>query len=476
MTILLSLPTELLSIFDLLPPPSKHIFSLSCRYLNHTFAPLRPSLATNEIYVVRSALARDGISFTNHAYCGGCHTVHRHKYFNPDELFLSPVIRKCTTTQKNLYIEPGKFLSYHDAFSGDFWLPRPYSSNSGPPPLNSGSVIRFGREYVKSEQEFAVCASYELLTLPDIDSDLTPVEKGSGSDLGVSRAEIARILRGFDIPTCPHTRLGDDLVVKSYCESVSRSRAGNNTSSTEKLRQRYRGKLGQGQTDDATMNYFLGIWKDNKANACCQFPGCKTTFRWECRSSLREGGWKTILLHVKRYLGYLLTPSDPHWMAQLVTVPDQDRLNKYWAECFEWRDVNSAIEEKRYERLLLARGRSGKMELGRAEEVEFELLRRENDYMRHPHRKRHMPSVLGKQGIEVSRTRLPLLEARYRQEEEEEKEEEVEGSLYRPLHPAETILEFLEKDDFKRRFKRMRGSRSYQGTWIGNLFRPACNG
>ncbi|KAL4750083.1 hypothetical protein BDW72DRAFT_204195 [Aspergillus terricola var. indicus] len=436
MTVLLSLPTELLlSVFDLLPPPSKHIFSLSCRYLNHTFAPLCPSLATNEIYVLRAALARDGISFTSHACCAGCRTVHRHKYFDPNELSLSPVIRKCKTTQKNLYIEPGKFLSYQDAFNRDFWLPRPYPSNSEPPRLDSGSIIRFGREDLKNDQEFAVCASYDLLTLPDIVSDLNPLEKGSSSDLRVSRAEIARILRGFDIPTCPHTKLGDDLVVKSYCESVSRSRVGNNLSLSEKLRQEYRRKMGQ--IADATMNYILSIWRDDKANAYCQFPGSKTTFRWECRASLRKDGWKTILLHVKRYLGYLLTPSDPHWMSQLVTVPDEDLLKKYWTECFEWRN-----------RVLLARDRSGKIELGRAEEVEFELLRRENDYMRHPHRKRHMRSVLGKAGIgEVSHTRLSLSEARYCQAEEEE----AEAALYRPLHSAETILEFLEKDDFKKR-------------------------
>ncbi|KAL4773470.1 hypothetical protein BDW60DRAFT_26269 [Aspergillus nidulans var. acristatus] len=473
MTALLSLPTELLlSIFDLLPPPSKHIFSLSCRYLNYTFAPLCPSLDINEIYVLRSALARDGISFTNHAYCAGCHTVHRHKYFNTDELPTSPVIRKCTTTQKSLYIEPGKFLSYQDATNRDYWLPRPYSSNSKPPRLNSGSIIRFGREKVVNDREFAVCASYELLSLPDIDFDSTPNEKGSGFDFRVSRAEIARILRGFDIPTCPHTRLGDDLVVKSYCESVSRSRTGNNMPSTEELRQEYRRKMGQEQVDDATMNYILSIWNDDKANACCQFPGCKTTFRWECRSSLRKDGWKTILLHVKRYLGHLLAPSDLHWMAQLVTVPDEDRLKKYWAECFEWRDVNSAVEEIRYEQLLLARDRSGKMELGRAEEVEFELLRRENDYMRHPHRKRHMRSVLGELGVgETSHTRLSPLEPRYRQAEEEELEED----LYRPLHSAES-LEILEKDDFKKKFNRMRGFGSYQKMWIENLFRSACNG
>ncbi|KAL4819853.1 hypothetical protein BDW67DRAFT_154268, partial [Aspergillus spinulosporus] len=466
MTVLLSLPTELLLlIFDLLPPPSKHIFSLSCRYLNYTFASLCPSLSTKELYALRSALARDGISFTNYAYCAGCHTVHRHKYFSTDELSLSPVIRKCTITQKSLYIEPGKFLSYQDAKNGDFWLPRPYFSNSKPPRLNSSSIIRFGCEDIKNNRAFAVCASYELLSLPDINFDSNPNEKGCSLDLRVSSAEIARILRGFDIPTCPHTRLGDDLVVRSYCESVSRSKTGNNMSSTEELRQEYRRKMGQEQIDDATLNYILGMWKDDKANACCQFPGCKTTFRWECRSSLRKNGWKTILLHVKRYLGYLLTPSDPHWMAQLVTVPDEGRLKQYWAECFKWRDVNSEIEEKKYERLLLARDRTGKMELGRAEEVEFELLRRENDYMRHPHRKRHMRSVPGKLEVgDASHTRLSLLEPRYRQEEE------VEGVLYRPLHSAETIHESFEKDNFKKRVKRMHGFGSYQRMWIKNLF------
>ncbi|KAL4999398.1 hypothetical protein BDV10DRAFT_54885 [Aspergillus recurvatus] len=129
MTTLLCLPTELLlSIFDLVAPLSKHTFSLACHYLNHTFAPLCPALATNETYALRAALARDGLSFINHAYCAGCHTVHRHNYFTPNQLSPSPLIRKCTTTQKHLYIEPGKFLSHQDVFDRELWWPRSYPS------------------------------------------------------------------------------------------------------------------------------------------------------------------------------------------------------------------------------------------------------------------------------------------------------------------------------------------------------------
>ncbi|KAL4988946.1 hypothetical protein BDW68DRAFT_84314 [Aspergillus falconensis] len=475
MTTLLSLPTELLlSIFDLLAAPSKHTFSLSCHYLNHTFGPLCPALATNETYALRAALARDGLSFANHAYCVGCHTVHRHKYFTTNQLSLSPLIRKCTATQKHLYVEPGKFLSYQDAFSREFWFPRPYPNNNEPPQLDTGSIIRFGREYIRKFQESAACSSYELLTLPDINIDMDSKVMGSGFgfDFTVSKTQIARILRGFDIPVCPHTRLGDDLVVKSYRESVSKSTAGNSVSSSEGRRREYQCKLGQGQVDNFTIGDILSMWQKDKADACCKFPGCKTVFRWECRSGLKKDGWKTILIHVKRHLGYLLTPMDPHWMAQLVTVPDEDRLGKYWTECFEWRNANLAIEEKRYERVLLARTRSGKMELRRAEEVEFELLRRENDYLRHPHReKRRLISVLEELGDgekKASRATLLCLEATQRLQEEE-----AEKDLYRPLHSAEIILESLEKDDFKKMFERMRGLGFYGGTWMRNLFRPA---
>ncbi|KAL6235529.1 hypothetical protein BDW75DRAFT_250841 [Aspergillus navahoensis] len=445
MATLLSLPTELLlSIFDLLAPPSKHTSSLSCNYLIHIFAPICPALAINETYALRSALARDGLSFTKHAYCAGCHTVHRHKYFTPDQLAPSPLIRKCTITQKYLYIEPGKFLNYQDAFNRKLRWPRPHPNNNEPPQLDTGSIIRFGRDHMRKFQESAVCSAFDF-------------------DFTLSKPEIARILCGFDIRACPHMRLGDDLVVESYRESVPRPGPGNSVSSSEEARRwEDQRQLEQGQVDDNTIDNILSMWQKDKVDACCKFPGCETTFRWECRSGLRKDGWKTILIHIKRYLGYLLTPMVPHWMVQLVTVSDEDRLG----------NVNLAIEEKRYERLLLARRRSWKVELGRAEEIEFELMRRENDYLRHPHREKwRLISALEKprDGEEMLRVTLLCLEATQRRQGGK-----AERDLYRPLHSAETILELLKRDGFKKRFERMQGLGSHQGTWMRSLFRPAC--
>ncbi|KAL4923416.1 uncharacterized protein BDV17DRAFT_277132 [Aspergillus undulatus] len=92
--------------------------------------------------------------------------------------------------------------------------------------------------------------------------------------------------------------------------------------------------------------------RPNDADACCQSPGCTTIFRWECRPGLRRVDRKAVLLHVKRHLSNLLSPFNPRWMAQVVSVPDENWLEAYWQDCHEWRDVNMMIEEMKYEREL----------------------------------------------------------------------------------------------------------------------------
>ncbi|RDW92815.1 uncharacterized protein DSM5745_00137 [Aspergillus mulundensis] len=456
MASLLSLPTELLlAIFHLLPPLDKHSFSLSCQPLKHTFTPLCPPLSLDNTYALRSRLARDGLRFTSHAYCSACSTMHRHKFFTPSQQSLAPTIRKCTSTQRCLYIGPG-IISHDDASKRESWWPRAYHNNheqpQPQPQRSSGFIVRFGLEHGLRTQEFGLCASYELTTLPD------------KQEFTVSKAETTRLLRGFDIPTCPHTRLGDGTVARSYRETLSSSRYTVILSEKEEMRRRARAAMGAGNHVSVDIDVDIDMWRSDDSDARCRFPGCKTTFRWEYQSSRRRAGWKTLVLHVKRSLGNLMTPHDPRWMVQLVSVPDEEELAAYVKECFEWRDANMAIEERRYERVLMALGRG--RELDAVQECEFEQLRRENDYLRHPHYKHERlqaalePTAGRGEGVPST---LLLLEAR------ERRQQGVERDLFTPLHSAEAVLGMIEDNTFSKKYNSMRGLGSYQ-TRIRNLF------
>ncbi|KAL4904443.1 hypothetical protein BDW74DRAFT_179021 [Aspergillus multicolor] len=453
MTSLLSLPTELLLvIFDFLQPLDKHTFSLSCQHLKYTFTTLCSPLSLDETYTLRSHLARDGLRFTSHAYCAGCNTMHMHKFFNPNQRSLPPSKQRCISTQKALYMEPGQLISYKDASDRESWWPRAYPKNHDLPQLNTGFIMRFGLEHGQRVQEFALCTSYELVTLPD-------------KKFTASKAEVTRILRGFDIPTCPHTKLGDGTVAGSYREALSNSRYTVLYTDKEKMRRRARVYMGTG--NHANIDIDLDIWYSSNSDACCRFPGCKTAFRWEYRSDLRRDGWKTLLLHVKRFLGGLLTPQDPRWMVQLVDTPDEEQMMAYVKECFDWRNVNVVIEENRYERVLLAHGQGRKLD--RAEECEFEQLRRENDYLRHPHHKQGrlrltLETAAAGERDKVPATTLLLLEAR------EGGQKGAEGYLLSPLHSAETVLEMTQGNEFNKRYKSLQELNSYRGR-IRSLFR-----
>lgn len=378
-TSILSLPTELLLIiFHHLPPTTKHTFSLTCRRLNHIFEPLCPSISIfpETQYALRAALARDGTPFTTYAYCSGCETVHSHRFFTADQMRLSPTTRVCSAAQTNLFIDPATSYSFNhiSTRTSNYDIRAAESKFCGRSSLNLSldeikiARLKLKRSYNTKEErarhysacmmQYAICAAYEVLTLPPGKS--------------ASKNQIRSALNGFDIPTCPHVKLGDSVVVDGY-RGMQYCVLGSSSASK-------RIALEEDDEDE----WLVRIATDG-SDAACRFPGCVTVFKWGCRASLHKGdGWKTLVILVKRYLGPLVTPLDPCWKAQLVTVSDEDRLKRYWEDCFAWRDVNLAIEERRYERELELELQGGT--LGEADEVQFDLLRRENDYLRHPHR------------------------------------------------------------------------------------------
>ncbi|KAL2821838.1 hypothetical protein BDW59DRAFT_149870 [Aspergillus cavernicola] len=355
---LFALPNELLlAIFRLLPTVTKHTFSLSCSRLSFTFASLCPELSLDARHELRTQLARDGLAFREYAYCSRCRSVHSLKFFSTDQLDRPPTTRLCSASRKQLWIEPHRFYSFQDLSKqlsrvvvGDPHRPlktncsvvmRLYSKDR----IRDRDATNYHNMWAGVPVHYAVCTSYEILTLTESKS--------------ATKSEIIRVLKGFDIPICPHTRLGDAAIADSYQQSRHSS----------------------SQPTKALVIWNGQIQSDG-ADAWCKFPGCKTVFRWGCHPSLKKDGWKTVSIHVKRYLGNLLSPFNPRWMAQLVSIPHQALLEAYWTDCHEWKNVNTAIDEKSYERS--PRGSSDA--LNRAEQVKYKQLRSENDYLRHPHR------------------------------------------------------------------------------------------
>ncbi|KAL2841333.1 hypothetical protein BJX68DRAFT_173617 [Aspergillus pseudodeflectus] len=363
---LLQLPAELLfSIFDFLPPVAKHTLALSCRRLRFTFAATCPELYPDGRHAVRTELARDGFPLRSYAYCNGCRSAHMLKFFSAQQLEQPPTSRLCSASCTQIWVEPGKHYSFND-FQGTRRSFIPHAIPDMLPDPNCSIVMKlFSQSRVwmhrnpghnmwsNSAEQFAICASYDVLTLP-------------GSKVA-TKEEMTRVLQGFHIPICPHTRLGDAVVLKSYVPSrhcVSES--------IEELA------------------IWMGTIESEGAHACCRFTGCKTVFRWLCSPSPKKKGWKTLSIHFKRHLGTLLSPANPRWMAQAVVIPNEARLEAYWKACHQWKEVNMAIEEQRYERELS--NQDGM--LRRADHIEFEQLRRENDYLRHPHRGKRYPGLV----------------------------------------------------------------------------------
>ncbi|KAJ0416410.1 hypothetical protein BJY00DRAFT_291731 [Aspergillus carlsbadensis] len=360
---LLQLPAELLFlIFDFLPPVAKHILALSCQRLRFTFAASCSELYPGGRHAVRTGLARDGFPFRSYAYCNGCRSAHMLKFFSAQQLEQPPTSRLCSASCTQIWVEPGKYYSFED-FQGagrrniplaiPDMLPMPGCSTIMKLFPQSPAWMHDSGPGLNSGEQFAICASYDVLILP-------------GSKVATEE-EMTTVLQGFDIPTCPHTRLGDAVVLKSYVPS----RHCVSGSTTE-------------------LAVWMGTLESEGAHTCCRFPGCKTVFRWSCSPSPRREGWKTLSIHFKRYLGTLLSPANPRWMAQAVIISNEARLGAYWKSCHQWKEVNMAIEEQRYERELSNQDGLSR----RGEHIEFEQLRRENDYLRHPHRREKYPGLV----------------------------------------------------------------------------------
>ncbi|OJJ56651.1 hypothetical protein ASPSYDRAFT_59936 [Aspergillus sydowii CBS 593.65] len=432
MTPILSLPTELLLIiFHHLPPTTKHTFSLTCRRLNHIFEPLCPSISIfpETQYALRAALARDGTPFTTYAYCSGCETVHSHRFFTADQMRLSPTTRVCSAAQTNLFIDPATSYSFNHITR--LKLKRPYNTKE-----------ERARHYSACMMQYAICAAYEVLTLPPGKS--------------ASKNQIRSALNGFDIPTCPHVKLGDSVVVDGY-RGMQYCVLGSSSASK-------RIALEEDDEDE----WLVRIATDG-SDAACRFPGCVTVFKWGCRASLHKGdGWKTLVILVKRYLGPLVTPLDPCWKAQLVTVSDEDRLKRYWEDCFAWRDVNLAIEERRYERELELELQGGT--LGEADEVQFDLLRRENDYLRHPHRE-EMPHIdTGSEESVPAPTKSQGEKTGVTNKSGNIITERNADDLYKPVHTPETMRALIQDySKFNNHFGDIRALAPYQRS-IGEFF------
>ncbi|PGG99817.1 hypothetical protein GX51_06109 [Blastomyces parvus] len=316
------LPGEILQIIhSFLPLGSKVTLSLTCkRFYNSFFEKIPPSYLNDPIRrrefetIARSHAIIDELkvydflrsrelcgfksSARNLFCCDPCHSRHLPLFFHPADLNLPVSERACIRRIRGFWVEPGKCFSFADLDGGSAHRLRLIQTPRSIP-LS---------EDVVSSRRYTLWTHYDILTLP--------MHKRA------SKEQIARILSGFDLPTCPHMRLSDSVIM-DHCD-IPRNTVD------EPLSQRY-------------PPFFDPVDLRTK----CTFPSCLTSFCWTEHASADNPGWKTIYLHILRRVRFN-SSIDHVWMAQLV-VPNETLMERHWDECFRWKTEMLAIEKEMYE-------------------------------------------------------------------------------------------------------------------------------
>ncbi|PGH13508.1 hypothetical protein AJ79_03638 [Helicocarpus griseus UAMH5409] len=359
-----SLPGEiLLVIHSLLSPASRLTFSMSCKRLYVSYfekVPARKLTITwrpREFYrddatvwmvdqsqVHEYMRARELCGFkSKKLYCGACKFPHPPLFFHPKYLDKHPDERICVQRIKGFWVEPGNCFAYSDldVYRGVLQLDKMHSPRSlslgwyDSGPSRHGSVL---------------WSYYDILSLP--------------KDKYISKTQIIKILSGFDLPTCPHVRLGDPMITGLH------------------------NGLPQQYIEELLDPHNPPLFDPTDIRAKCGFPGCRTSFRWTAHTSVDNPRWKTVYLHIFRDVR-VNASVDPAWAAQLM-LADETLLTQHWNDCFRWKTEMLAIEKERY----INQARSG----ADAERIsrEAELRQRENmvDFLFHPRRSAHYPGLV----------------------------------------------------------------------------------
>ncbi|EDN04983.1 predicted protein [Histoplasma mississippiense (nom. inval.)] len=358
------LPGEILQlIHSFLSPGSRLVFSLTCKRFYYSFFEAIPPSYLNdpsmrqefekttrnqtirdELKIYDFLRSRELCGFKSNrklACCDPCHSRHLPLFFHPTDLNKPVNERTCIKHTRGFWVEPGKCFSFADLDGRPTRLHKMRTPHSIA--LSEDNV--YGRRYT-------LWTHYDILTLP--------MHKHA------SKAQIAKILNGFDLPTCPHVRLSDSTIM-DLCD-IPRNTV------SEPLDQRY-------------PCFFDQI----DLRAKCTFPSCLTSFCWTQHASAESPGWKTIYLHVLRKVRFNAS-IDRVWIAQLIK-PNETLMERHWDDCFRWKTERLAIEKERYE------NEAGNGNCSNHEEylrLETQLCRREDvvDILFHPHRLQNYPDIV----------------------------------------------------------------------------------
>ncbi|OAX79634.1 hypothetical protein ACJ72_06046 [Emergomyces africanus] len=232
--------------------------------------------------------------------CDSCQTRHFRVYFHPDNLGKPVTERRCIKHTRGFWIEPGKCFSYADLIvpGRPARIDKMFTPRSIVVSEDNGCMRRY-----------LLWTHYDILTLP--------LYKRA------SKEQLAKILNGFDLPTCPHIRLSDSVIM-DHCDIPRHTIAD--------------------PLDQRCSPFFDPADIRSK----CTFPSCLTSFCWTEHASRENPGWKTIYLHVLRKLR-LNTAVDRTWIVQLMSPSESSLLERHWNDCFRWKTEMLAIEKERYE-------------------------------------------------------------------------------------------------------------------------------
>ncbi|KKZ61868.1 hypothetical protein EMCG_03658 [[Emmonsia] crescens] len=475
------LPGEILQlIHSSLPLGSKLALSMTCkRFYNSFFETIPASYLTDPVRrrefekVIRNQTVLDEFKIYDFCRsrelcgfkpsrklicCDRCQMRHLPLFFHPNDRGKPVTERTCVKHTRGFWIEPGKCFSFADL--ADPGRPaRIYK-------MRTPRSITIGEESNCYTPRYLLWTHYDILTLP--------------VHMRASKEQIAKILNGFDLPTCPHVRLGDSVIMQHYYCNTPRI-----NTVAEPLDQRY-------------PPFFDPVDLRTK----CTFPSCLTSFCWTEHASAEHPGWRTVYLHVLRKVRFNAA-FDRAWMVQLMT-PNESLLERHWEDCFRWKTEMLAIQKERYENEAggsrkgngNGNGSNHKQYLAR----EAQLRQREEivNTLFHPRRSQNYPDIVRR--LEGTNTNLSSVTG----DRNRNGPDTISAAIHRPWTPPTTpivtsenirdivppiqltpkqsdgavFMPFITEEDSERYNKRETAPGPVEGqknptSWFGRLFKLA---
>lgn len=219
--------------------------------------------------------------------CSGCMITHEKPYFRPADLSEQAEFRKCLKTQGLLWICPYKALNFVEAkglanSSSQVSCPHFCCKWGGAP-----SWSRDNNGHCKVEYSYFLCSSI----LVRIDRKAPP------------RDAVRDILKGYDLPICPHLRMSDPAILDIYnphCsyDGLSHHKCSNGCNC--------RNCNGRGGT--------------------CRF--CETRYEFRMSRDYRTPSPTVdFRLRIVRDLGCMESATHMSWLSQLMVVRNPDFAN-----------------------------------------------------------------------------------------------------------------------------------------------------